>query len=335
MPFHFADSSYSWLITGAAGFIGSHLVENLLQNGQCVVGFDNFVTGKHANLEQVKTAVTPAQWTNFHFIEGDITNLVACQQACARMDYVLHHAALGSVPQSIQEPLATHSSNVTGFANILLSARDAGVKRVVYASSSAVYGDDVTQHKVEDRLGRLLSPYAMSKLMDEMYADVFARVYGIQTIGLRYFNVFGPRQDPLGAYAAVIPRWISAMIRQEAVPIFGNGETTRDFCYVKNVVQANILAATTSKTEAINQIYNVAVDNSTSLNELFTILKSSLQEKFSHVRALQPKYGAFREGDILHSRADISKIKNLLGYEPRFDIHSGLRESIAWYQDNL
>lgn len=334
MTYNFAERTYSWLVTGAAGFIGSHLVEDLLRLGQWVVGLDNFATGKRANLDHVKALVTPAQWENFRFIEGDVTDSNTCQTACFHTDYVLHQAALGSVPQSIKEPLKTHATNITGFVNILLAARDAGVKRVVYASSSAIYGDEPSALKTEDHLGNILSPYALSKLVDEMYAAVFARVYGIQTVGLRYFNVFGPRQDPDGAYAAVIPRWVSAMICNQPVHIYGTGETSRDFCYVKNVVQANFLAATVNSADAVNQVYNVAVNHRTSLNELFSVLQSALKGQFVHVQDIRPVYSDFREGDILHSQADISKIKSLLRYEPQYDLQTGLRESVDWYQSN-
>ena len=269
----------TWLVTGVAGFIGSNLLEALLKLDQRVVGLDNFSTGKHKNLEQVKALVSPAQWARFRFLEGDIGDLAACQRACAGVDFVLHQAALGSVPLSMKDPLGSHRSNVTGFLNMLLAARDAKVKRFVYASSSAIYGDDPGLPKVEEKMGKPLSPYAATKAINEVYATAFALAYGLPSIGLRYFNVFGPRQDPEGAYAAVIPLWIAALLRRQPVFINGDGETSRDFCFVANVVQANLLAATTANAEAVNQAYNVALGQRTTLNELFHSLQSTLRAR--------------------------------------------------------
>ncbi|OQB89864.1 MAG: UDP-glucose 4-epimerase [Verrucomicrobia bacterium ADurb.Bin118] len=324
-----------WLVTGVAGFIGSHLLETLLRLNQRVVGLDNFEAGKRANLDQVRTLVAPAQWAAFRFIEGDIADPAACQAACAGVDVVLHHAALGSVPRSIAEPLASHRANVTGFLQMLLAAREAGVKRFVYASSSAVYGDHPGLPKVEEKVGRVLSPYAATKAMNEVYADVCARAYGIECIGLRYFNVFGPRQDPDGAYAAVIPKWIAAMLRREPVRINGDGETSRDFCYVANVVQANLLAGTTPSEEAINQVYNIAVGERTTLNELFQLLQTGLRQRDASLPEQQPVYQDFRPGDVRHSHADIGKAARRLGYAPTHRIGAGLEVAFDWYRANL
>jgi len=322
-----AGRRLSWLVTGSAGFIGSNLVEKLLTLNQDVVGLDDFSTGHRENLRQVEQAVGRQAWERHRFIEGSIADLQACREACRGADLVLHQAALGSVPRSIADPLATHAANVTGFANVLVAARDARVRRFVYASSSSAYGDHQGLPKVEEATGRPLSPYAASKRTNELYAEVFARCYGIEVVGLRYFNVFGPRQDPEGAYAAVIPRWIRAMLRGEAVEINGDGETTRDFCFVANAVQANLLAALTGNPQAVNQVYNVAVGESTSLNELFEILRSLLAEAPAIRRVHRP----FREGDVRHSRADIRLARRLLGYEPTHTLSSGLREALPWY----
>ncbi|TXF11028.1 SDR family oxidoreductase [Pelomicrobium methylotrophicum] len=324
-----------WLVTGCAGFIGSHLVEVLLRYGQHVVGLDNFATGFRRNLDDVRQAVGEADWARFRFIEGDIRDLAACEHACRGIDVVLHQAALGSVPRSVEDPLSTHGANVDGFVNMLLAARSAGVKRFVYASSSAVYGDDPRLPKSEGNIGRPLSPYAASKCTNELYADVFARCYGIETVGLRYFNVFGARQDPSGPYAAVIPRWIDEMLGGRPVAIYGDGETTRDFCYIANAVQANLLAATTRRSEALNQVYNVAVGERTSLNELFSLLRSLLAERFAWVASIEPEYRDFRPGDIRHSLADVSKARQLLGYEPTHAVLEGLREALPWYLRRL
>lgn len=321
----------TWLVTGVAGFIGSNLLEALLRLDQRVVGVDNFDTGKRSNLEQVRALVSPTQWAQFRLIEGDIADLAVCQAACAGVELVLHQAALGSVPRSLAEPLASHRANLTGFLNLLDTARHAGVRRFVYASSSAVYGDEPRLPKVEERIGRPLSPYAAMKFMDEVYADTWARAYGIECVGLRYFNVFGPRQDPDGAYAAVIPRWIAAMLRGEPVRINGDGETSRDFCYVANVVQANLLAATTSNPAAVNQVYNVAVGERTTLNQLFQLLQAGLRRRDPSLQVQKPLYQDFRPGDVRHSHADIGKAARLLGYAPTHRIADGLEEAFDWY----
>jgi UDP-N-acetylglucosamine 4-epimerase len=325
-------SPAKWLVTGAAGFIGSHLTETLLRLDQTVIGLDNLATGHRANLDHVRSAVTAEQGRRFHFVEGDICDFNTCQQV-AHVDYVLHHAALGSVPASIKDPQATHRINVTGFMNILCAARDQRVRRVVYASSSAVYGDDDAPCKVEARIGNLLSPYAVSKYMNELYALNFHRCYGLQSIGLRYFNIFGARQDPEGAYAAVIPKWVESMIGGEEVFINGDGETTRDFCHVANVVQANILAATAKSPEAANQIYNVALGQQTTLNELFACLREKLVARFPRLKGAQPKYRDFRPGDVRNSQADISRIVGMLGYAPEVDLRAGLEAAMDWYVD--
>ena len=320
-----------WLVTGCAGFIGSNLVEELLKLNQSVIGLDNFSTGKQCNLDEVQSLVTGDQWERFHLVNGDICNLETCRSACAGVDYILHQAALGSVPRSIEEPLATNEANVTGFLNMLVTAKEADVKRFVYAASSSTYGDHQGLPKVENEIGRPLSPYAVTKYVNELYADVFGRCYGVESIGLRYFNVFGPRQDPEGAYAAVIPRWISSLLRQEPVYINGNGETSRDFCYVKNVVQANLLAATTGSTESVNQVYNIAVGASTNLNELFVLLRDGLATGSPSLKESTPLYREFRAGDIMHSHADISKAIRLLGYGPLYSIGDGLKVYLEWY----
>lgn len=321
----------AWLVTGVAGFIGSNLLETLLKLNQHVVGLDNFATGKPNNLEQVQALVTPAQWANFRFIEGSIGDSAVCWQACARVDYVLHQAALGSVPRSMEQPLATHQANATGFLEMLDAARMAKVKRFVYASSSSVYGDHPALPKVEDQLGRVLSPYAATKLINEVYAQTYAKAYGFGSIGLRYFNVFGPRQDPDGAYAAVIPKWIAALLRREPVQINGDGETSRDFCFVENVVQANLLAATATNPEAVNQAYNVAVGERTTLNELFQFLQDGLRKINPALPEQKPVYRDFRAGDVRHSLADISKARRLLGYEPVLRAREGLALAMEWY----
>lgn len=325
------SSPRTWLVTGVAGFIGSHLLESLLQLGQNVIGLDNFSTGKQDNLSQVRAAVGPKSWERFRFFAADLSDLGLCQEAMRGVDYVLHQAALGSVPRSIEDPLTTHASNVTGHLNILIAARDARVRRLVYASSSSIYGDEPTLPKKEERLGKPLSPYAATKLFDEVYAEVFHSAYGLESIGLRYFNVFGPRQDPDGAYAAVIPRWIAKMLRGETVEVYGNGETSRDFCYVANVVQVNLLAALCDRPEAVGQAYNVAVGERTTLNELFGLLKVGLIGHRPVVKDIRPVYRDFRLGDVMHSLADIGKAKDLLGYAPRYSVAEGLDEAMAWY----
>jgi UDP-N-acetylglucosamine/UDP-N-acetylgalactosamine 4-epimerase len=324
-----------WLVTGAAGFIGSHLVERLLVLDQRVVGLDNFATGYARNLDSVREIVGPGRWRNLDFIEGDIRDLAACRHAAAGADYVLHQAALGSVPRSIADPLATHEANVTGFVNVLLASRDAGVARFVYAASSSTYGDHPALPKVEEVIGRPLSPYAVTKYANELYADVFGRCYGLNSIGLRYFNIFGARQDPDGAYAAVIPRWVAQFMGREPVYINGDGATSRDFCYVDNAVQANLLAATVSEPAALNQVYNVAVSERTTLNELYEMQRALLVEHCPWVKDAKPVYREFRDGDVRHSQADISKAQRLLGYAPSHRIADGLREAMGWYVRNL
>ena len=325
----------TWLVTGAAGFIGSNLVETLLQLDQRVVGLDNFATGKSRNLDQVQALVNAAQWSRFRFVEEDIGGLTACRAACEGVDFILHQAALGSVPRSMADPLASHEANVTGFANMLVAARDAKVKRFVYASSSAVYGDHPDLPKVEDKIGQPLSPYAATKWVNEIYADVFGRAYGLESIGLRYFNVFGPRQDPEGAYAAVIPKWIAALLRREPVQVNGDGETSRDFCFIANVVQANLLAAATTKARAVNQVYNVAVGERTTLNQLFHFLETGLRGRDPSLPEQKPVHKDFRPGDVRHSLADISKARQLLGYAPTQLVAEGLDLALEWYCRNV
>jgi len=325
----------TWLVTGAAGFIGSNIIETLLQLGQNVVGLDNFATGKKKNLDEVRQLVGPARWKNFNFIAGDIGDWDSCQRACRGADYVSHQAALGSVPRSIEEPLVANESNVTGFLNMLVAARDNEVRRFVYASSSAIYGDHPGMPKVEDVIGAPLSPYAVTKYVNELYAQVFASCYGMQTIGLRYFNVFGPRQDPDGPYAAVIPKWIAAMIKNDPVKINGDGETSRDFCYVDNAVQMNLLAATTTNPKAVDQIYNVALNERTSLNELFAMLRGRLLPHYPHLKGYKPSYGDFRAGDVRHSQADITKARRFVGYAPTHRVEQGLDAALDWYRKNL
>jgi UDP-N-acetylglucosamine 4-epimerase len=320
-----------WLITGVAGFIGSNLLETLLKLNQSVVGLDNFATGHQRNLDEVQRLVSPKQWDKFRFIQGDIRHLPDCQHACAGVDYVLHQAALGSVPRSLEDPITTNSTNIDGFLNMLVAARDAQVKRFVYAASSSTYGDHPALPKVEDNIGKPLSPYAITKYVNELYAEVFARSYGFKSIGLRYFNIFGKRQDPNGAYAAVIPKWIASLIKNEPVYINGDGETSRDFCYVDNAVQANLLAATTENPDAVNQVYNVAVGDRTTLNQLYAMLQQNLLPHCSHLQNTQPSYHDFRAGDVRHSLADISKAGQLLGYIPTHRISEGLQSAMEWY----
>ena len=328
------SSPKTWLVTGVAGFIGSNLLEFLLKLDQRVVGLDNFSTGYSKNIEEVKAVVGQNQWMNFKFIQGDIANPTDCQRAMewngTSVDYVLHEAAIGSVPRSIANPVETHRSNVDGFLNMLVASRDAKVKSFVYASSSAVYGDHPELPKVEEKIGNLLSPYALTKRVNELYADIFYRNYRLNCIGLRYFNVFGRRQDPNGAYAAVIPKWIAALIRGEPVYINGDGETTRDFCQVDNVIQANLLAAIVENPEAQNQVYNIAVGERTSLNDLYEILTKQLGTA-KNKSIPDPIYRDFREGDVRHSLADIGKAKTLLGFKPQYQVSDGLQEAMAWY----
>lgn len=321
----------AWLITGVAGFIGSNLLETLLKLNQRVVGLDNFATGHQRNLDEVQTLVTPKQWANFGFIHGDIRNLDDCNLASQDIDYILHQAALGSVPRSVADPIATNATNITGFLNMLVAARDAKVKRFVYAASSSTYGDHPALPKVEETIGKPLSPYAVTKYVNELYADVFGKTYGLQSIGLRYFNVFGPRQDPNGAYAAVIPKWISSMMKDEQIFINGDGETSRDFCFVNNAVQANLLAATVQNSEALNQVYNVAVGDRTSLNDLYAQISANLLVLYPHLRNAKPVHRDFRAGDVRHSLADISKANHLLGYAPTQQVGQGLELAMSWY----
>lgn len=319
-----------WLVTGAAGFIGSNLVETLLKLNQRVIGLDNFATGHQRNLDEVRSLVTPTQWERLHFIRGDIRELDDCKRACEGVDHVLHQAALGSVPRSIADPITSNGTNIGGFLNMLVAARDAKVRSFTYAASSSTYGDHPALPKVEENIGKPLSPYAVTKYVNELYAEVFARTYGFACVGLRYFNVFGRRQDPEGAYAAVVPKWTAAMIQGQEVFINGDGETSRDFCYVENAVQANLLSAVTEEPSTRNQVYNVAVGGRTTLNHLFQALKTSLAANgviYEHA----PTYRDFRAGDVRHSQADVSKANRLLGYEPQFDIQAGIQAAMPWY----
>ena len=324
-----------WLITGVAGFIGSNLLETLLKNNQKVVGLDNFSTGHQHNLDQVKALVSDEQWKNFELIKGDIRQLKDCNDACKGMDYVLHQAALGSVPRSIEDPIKTNENNLSGYLNMLVAAKDANVARFVYAASSSTYGDHPDLPKVEDKIGNPLSPYAVTKVANELYANVFARTYGFKTIGLRYFNIFGQRQDPNGAYAAVIPKWVADMMANNPVYINGDGETSRDFCYIDNAVQANILAATVNDSDATDQVYNIAVGDRTTLNELFELIRSDLSKKYSHLNNYKATYRDFRAGDVKHSLADISKAKRLLGYKPTHHIAEGIGLALGWYVNDI
>ncbi len=324
-----------WVVTGVAGFIGSALNEELLRLGQTVVGLDNFATGHQHNLDKVCAVVGEEAAKRFTFIEGDICKPDDCQRACEGADYILHQAALGSVPRSIENPLATHQSNVNGLLNMLIAARDAKAKRFVYASSSSVYGDHPDLPKVEENIGRQLSPYAISKRVDELYAGVFQDSYGLQVVGMRYFNVFGRRQDPAGAYAAVIPKWLGNLIAGEECQIFGDGSNSRDFCYIDNVVQANLLAATESDVTATNQVYNVGCNGNTDLKELYKAIRDAVAVKHSKVANWQPIFAAPRAGDVAHSQANISKIEEKLGYSFTHDVREGMQETVAWYLESL
>ena len=324
-----------WLITGVAGFIGSNLLETLLKLNQMVIGLDNFATGHEHNLSEVRGLIPTAQWANFTFIAGDIRDLETCRTACQGVDYVLHQAALGSVPRSIEEPILTNESNITGFLNMLVAARDAAVKSFVYAASSSTYGDHPELPKIEDRIGRPLSPYAVTKYVNELYGDIFARTYGFETIGLRYFNIFGRRQDPNGAYAAVIPKWFAGLIKNEPVYINGDGETSRDFCFIDNCVQANLLAALSSDAKSLNQVYNVAYGERTTLNELFQLIRNRVALVYPQKKETEPVFRDFRPGDVRHSLADITKSKKLLGYNPEFSVKKGLDSAAGWYINNL
>jgi UDP-N-acetylglucosamine 4-epimerase len=324
----------TWLITGVAGFIGSNLLETLLKLNQRVVGLDNFSTGYQHNFDEVESLVSTKQWANFRFIEGDIRNLADCHKVCQSVDYVLHQAALGSVPRSIADPITTNANNIDGFLNMLLAARDASVQRFVYAASSSTYGDHPDLPKVEANIGKSLSPYAVTKLVNELYADVFARTYSFKPIGLRYFNIFGKRQDPNGAYAAVIPKWTTALLQGDEVFVNGDGETSRDFCYIDNAVQANLLAATTQNPEAVNQVYNVALGDRTSLNNLYKLIVANLAQ---HCQLPTSKliYRDFRSGDVRHSLADISKAQTLLGYAPTMKVGAGISTAMPWYVNKM
>tara|TARA_B100000965_G_C19502232_1_gene717980 strand:+ start:124 stop:1146 length:1023 start_codon:yes stop_codon:yes gene_type:complete len=322
-----------WLVTGVAGFIGSNLLETLLKNDQTVVGVDNFTTGHLENLQEVSDLVSNTQWKNFKFIEGDICNTDICINATKGIDFVLHQAAIGSVPRSIENPLFSNEVNISGFLNVLNAAKNENVKSFVYAASSSTYGDHTDLPKVEDKIGNPLSPYGLTKYVNELYADIFNRVYGFQSIGLRYFNVFGPRQDPDGAYAAVIPKWINLMLNQKEIFINGDGSTSRDFCYIENAVQANILAAL-AKPDANNNVYNIAVGERTSLNELVELLKESLKKNnFDYEK--KSLYRDFRQGDVLHSLADITKAKLHLGYDPQFNVKLGLLNTVPTYIEKI
>jgi UDP-N-acetylglucosamine 4-epimerase len=325
---------FRWLVTGVAGFIGSNLLEHLLKLDQTVIGLDNFLTGYQKNLDMVKDIVGPEAWKRFTFVEGDIRDPETCRKVCAGVDHVLHEAALGSVPRSIDDPLLSNGCNISGFLNMLTAARDAGVKSFVYAASSSTYGDSPELPKIEDNIGRPLSPYAVTKYVDELYAEVFARCYGFTSIGLRYFNVFGQRQDPFGAYAAVIPQWFAGLIRKETVYVNGDGETSREFCYIDNVVQANLLAALAGN-EARDKIYNVAFGQRTTLNELFVLIREEVARHLPEAATAVVVHRDFRAGDVRHSLADISRAKKLLGYEPQYDVRQGLRLAGDWYASNL
>ena len=324
----------TWLVTGVAGFIGSNLLQCLLTHGQRVVGLDNFFTGYRKNLDMVAGLVGPVCWQRFSFVEGDIRDIAACRQACEGVDHVLHEAALGSVPRSIDDPLLSNSCNIDGFVNMLVAAKDAGVQSFVYAASSSTYGDEPTLPKQEDRIGKPLSPYALTKYVNELYADVFASTYGFSCIGLRYFNVFGQRQDPFGAYAAVIPQWFACLLRGEQVYVNGDGESTRDFCYIDNVVQANILAAYAQAT-ARNKVYNVAFGQRITLNELFAFIREEVARHKPAAAAATAVHRDFRAGDVRHSLADITRARNLLGFDPAIDVRQGLRFAGDWYAANL
>lgn len=334
----------TWLVTGVAGFIGSNLLETLLKLDQTVVGLDNFATGFQHNLDEVQTLVAHEQWARFTFIQGDIRNLEDCQRGCTGVDYVLHQAALGSVPRSLADPITSNGANITGFLNMLVAARDAQVKSFTYAASSSTYGDHPALPKVEENIGKPLSPYAVTKYVNELYADVFSKCYGFHTIGLRYFNVFGPRQNPNGAYAAVIPKWVSSMLKGETVFINGDGDTSRDFTFIQNAIQANLLAATlleweneqpiTSLHPALNQVYNTALGDQTSLNKLFSLIRENLSSAGVD-QSIVPSFRDFRAGDVRHSRADISKAQRLLGYNPTHTISEGIAQSVEWHQSHL
>lgn len=328
-----ATNPKTWLITGVAGFIGSNLLEHLLKLNQRVVGLDNFATGHQHNLDEVKRLVSSKQWLNFTFIEGDIRSLDDCHKACTGVDYVLHQAALGSVPRSIDDPVSTNATNISGFLNMLVAAHEACVKSFTYAASSSTYGDHPALPKMEENIGKPLSPYAVTKYANELYADVFAKTYGFNTIGLRYFNVFGKRQDPNGAYAAVIPKWAASMLLGDQVLINGDGETSRDFCFIENAIQANLLAAS-ARDSVKNEVYNVAVGDRTSLNNLYRALQAAFSEN-GKTCVNEPVYRDFRVGDVRHSQADISKASSNLGYAPEYDVKEGISKAMPWYVQNV
>ncbi len=338
---HLEKNQYAWSITGVAGFIGSNLLEELLKLNQKVVGLDNFLTGKKQNLTEVQEIVSKEQWDNFDLVEGDICDIDTCSEITKGVNYVLHQAALGSVPRSLIDPIKTNAINIGGFLNILVASKNNKVDSFIFAASSSTYGDHEALPKVEEVIGKPLSPYAVTKYVNELYADVFKTNYDFNSIGLRYFNVFGRRQDPEGAYAAVIPKWIHAMIKNNDVFVNGDGETSRDFCYINNVVQANILAAWVGRSkqqkmnEANNQIYNIAVGGRTTLNELYFILRDNLSNHFSFLEGALPIYRDFREGDVRHSQADITKAKKFLNYRPSHSAKDGLSEAMEWYISNL
>ena len=336
---HLKNNQSTWLVTGVAGFIGSNLLEKLLILNQKVVGLDNFDTGNQSNIDQAikdsEKATGKSLSSNFNFINGDIRELKDCQKACNGIDYVLHQAALGSVPRSIEDPINTNRANIDGFLNMLVASKDAKVRRFVYAASSSTYGDHPDLPKVEDKIGNPLSPYAVTKLVNELYARVFSRTYGFKAIGLRYFNIFGKRQNPNGSYAAVIPKWASAIINKESVFINGDGETSRDFCYIDNAVQMNLLAATCEDDISTDQIYNVALNDRTTLNKLYQMIEERAVQRVNGLEKQSPIYRDFRPGDVVHSQANISKAKELLGYQPRYKISDGMDELIDWYIENL
>jgi len=336
---HLKDNQNTWLVTGVAGFIGSNLLEKLLILNQKVVGLDNFDTGHQHNIDQAIEDANKATGKdlsgNFKFINGDIRELSDCKQACDSVDYVLHQAALGSVPRSIEDPINTNRANIDGFLNMLVASKDANVKRFVYAASSSTYGDHPDLPKIEDKIGNPLSPYAVTKVVNELYASVFARTYDFKTIGLRYFNIFGKRQDPNGAYAAVIPKWVAAILNKEDVFINGDGETSRDFCYIDNTVQMNLLAATTNNDEATDQVYNVALNDRTSLNKLYRMIEDRLIQRTEGLENKKPIYRNFRAGDVRHSQADITKAQALLNYQPEYIISDGMSEAMDWYVESL
>ena len=323
----------TWLVTGVAGFIGSNILEKLLQLNQNVIGLDNLSTGYMHNLNEVKLYVSESQWSKFSFVNGDISRIEDCKNVTKGVDHVLHQAALGSVPRSIEDPIQTNQSNINGFLNILVASKDADVSSFTYAASSSTYGDHEALPKVENNIGNPLSPYAITKYVNELYAEIFSKCYDFHSIGLRYFNVFGKRQDPNGAYAAVIPKWVNSMIANEQVFINGDGKTSRDFCYVENAVQANILSALSQK-KSKNNVYNIAFGERTTLIDLFNSLKDELTKNQKDY-ILEPKYSEFREGDVRHSQADISKAKNMISYEPSYSLLDGIGEIIPWYIKNF